>query len=440
MNRVQFTYNNQNYFIQCNGDDKMGNIISKILIKLQNNNNDIIFLYNGIKVNEELTFDECIDEIDKNNKQMNLVAIKKEQEISNNILTNNNISEYYSMKDRYENIDLKKIKIVLQYKTLNIINNMFILRDGRILTNQTIYYGDGDTKEENSDCSDPDDGENKLCIYSIKNNKFKCDINIDFEYSNDCIEMSDGNVIMVFIDKIKIVKIHQNFIEEILTLNKKSASILEFFYKENFLIKCLADEQPPQAKGFFKHMFLVYDKYLYKYEKGQLISYKKLNDLYKKENIKVISQINSNEYALLSTKKGIIYGKNDYIIFYDMNADKKLKKLKIGNGERYGNLFLLNKDNLIAFKESSIILIDTHKRNIKKIFTSDIDIYEFTFLNETTFLISRGELIYLFKLEGRDNIVLKGNAKLFGYYEKPIRFPGNKLICYNGENNIVLLS
>ena len=108
MNRVQFTYNNQNYFIQCNGDDKMGNIISKILNKLQNNNNDIIFLYNGIKVNEELTFDECIDEIDKNNKQMNLVAIKKEQEISNNILTNNNISEYYSMKDRYENIDLKK--------------------------------------------------------------------------------------------------------------------------------------------------------------------------------------------------------------------------------------------------------------------------------------------------------------------------------------------
>ena len=438
MNRVLFNYNNQDYFIQCNGNDKMGNIFSKILNKLEKNNNKIIFLYNGIKVNEELTFDECINEADKNNNQMNLVMIKKEPEIVNNIITNNNISEYYSMKDRYENIDLKKIQIFLQYQALNKINNMFILRDGRILTNQTIYYREGDEKEEESDYSD--DCENKLCIYSIKNTKFKCDINIDFEYSNDCLEMSDGNVIMVFINKIKIVKIHQNFIEEILTLNKKSASILEFFYKENFLIKYLADEQPPQAKGFFGHRFLVYDKYLYKYEKGQLISYKKLNDLYKKENIKVISQINSNEYALLSTKKGIIYGKNDYIIFYDMNADKKLKKLKIGNGERYGSLFLLNKDNLIAFKESSIILIDTHKRNIKKIFTSDIDIYEFTFLNETTFLISRGELIYLFKLEGRDNIVLKGNAKLFGYYEKPIRFPGNKLICYNGENNIVLLS
>lgn len=439
MNRVQFTYNNQNYFIQCNGDDKMGNIISKILNKLQNNNNDIIFLYNGIKVNEELTFDECIDEIDKNNKQMNLVAIKKEQEIANNILTNNNISEYYSMKDRYENIDLKKIKIVLQYKTLNIINNMFILRDGRILTNQTIYYGDGDTKEENSNCSDPDDGENKLCIYSIKNNKFKCDINIDFEYSNDCIEMSDGNVIMVFIDKIKIVKIHQNFIEEILTLNKKSASIFEFFYKENFLIRCLADEQPPHARGFFRHMFLVYDKYLYKYEKGQLISYKKLNDLYKKKKIKMISQINFNEYALLSKKTGKIYGENDYIIFYDMITDKELKKLKIGKAERYGKIFLLNKDNLIALRENSIILIDTHQRNIKRIFTCDIDIDEFTFLNETAFLVSKNEYIYLVKLEGHDSIVLKGNVKLIGNYEKPMRFPGNKLICYNKDNNNILL-
>ena len=192
--------------------------------------------------------------------------------------------------------------------------------------------------------------------------------------------MSDGNVIMVFIDQIKIVKIHQKFIEEILTINKEKAFIKEFFYKENFYIKYLADEQPPQAKGFFKHMFLVYDHYLCKYENGKLTNYKKLNDLFKKENIKKIYQITSNEYALLSKKKG----NNDYIIFYDMCSDKKIKKLKIGNSERYTELFLLNKDNLIVFRGKSIILIDTYKRNIKRILTCDIDIdaYEFTPLNE----------------------------------------------------------
>ena len=201
---------------------------------------------------------------------------------------------------------------------------MFILRDGRILTNQTVHYGDGEKKEDDDyshDC------ENKLCIYSIKNNKFKCDINIDSVHLTDCIEMSDGNVIMVFIDQIKIVKIHQKFIEEILTINKENAFIKEFFYKENFYIKYLADEQPPQAKGFFMHMVLVYDHYLCKYENGKLTNYKKLNDLFKKEKIKKISQITSNEYALLSKKKG----NNDYIIFYDMCSDKKIKKLKIGN-------------------------------------------------------------------------------------------------------------
>lgn len=443
MNKVQFNYNNQDYFIQCNDNDKMGNIFSKILNKIEKSNNDIIFLYNGIKVNEELTFDECINEEDRDNNKMNLKIIKKEPEIENDIIVNNNINnsnninEYYSVKDKYENIDIKKIKVFLQYQTLNEINNMFILRDGRILTNQTVHYGDG---EEKDDDDYSHDGENKLCIYSIKNNKFKCDINIDSidrVHLTDCIEMSDGNVIMVFIDQIKIVKIHQKFIEEILTINKEKAFIKEFFYKENFYIKYLADEQPPQAKGFFKHICLVYDHYLCKYENGKLTNYKKLNDLFKKEKIKKISQITSNEYALLSIKKG----NNDYIIFYDMCSDKKIKKLKIGNGEGYEELFLLNKDNLIVFRGKSIILIDTYKRNIKRILTCDIDIdaYEFTPLNEKAFLISGDEYIYLLNLIEPNYIVLKGKAKLIGGYEKPLRYPGNKLICYNRDNNNIIL-
>ena len=101
---------------------------------------------------------ECINEEDRDNNKMNLKIIKKEPEIENDIIVNNNINnsnninEYYSVKDKYENIDIKKIKVFLQYQTLNEINNMFILRDGRIITNQKVYYGDGDDEEDkNSD-------------------------------------------------------------------------------------------------------------------------------------------------------------------------------------------------------------------------------------------------------------------------------------------------
>ena len=110
----------------------------------------------------------------------------------------------------------------------------------------------------------------------------------------------------------------------------------------------------------------MYDQCLFKYENGNLISYKNLNELYKKEKVKAIAQINSNEYALLSQKKGVVYGTNDYIIFYDMITDKKIKSLKIGNGERYGNLLLLNKENLIVFRDYSLVLIDVKNRKTNK--------------------------------------------------------------------------
>ena len=328
MNKVLFTYNDQDYYIQCKNDEKMGNIISKILNKLEKNNNDIIFLYNGIKVNEELTFDECANEIDRDNNQMCLIIIKKEHEIINNNIENNNINNnelYYFMKDKYENFDIKKTRIILKYQSLNLINNMFILRDGRIITNQTICYG-----YENSENVLEKGDNNKLCIYSIKNNKFICDMNIDYEFSNDCIEMRDGNVIMAFSDKIKIVKIHQNFIEKISTLYKKEPSLVGSFCVDYFMVKYLSDIQPSQEDDDKvkdenededeDEVEDEYDFYLCEYKKGELILYKEITDLLKNENVLYICPITSNVYALscLMPKKII------YIIFYDMNNDKKL--------------------------------------------------------------------------------------------------------------------
>ena len=48
MNKVDFTYNDDKYFVQCNNDDKMKDIIDKFLNKAGKNRRNIVFLYNGL--------------------------------------------------------------------------------------------------------------------------------------------------------------------------------------------------------------------------------------------------------------------------------------------------------------------------------------------------------------------------------------------------------
>ena len=52
MNKVDFFYNDHNYFIQCNNDDKMKEIISKFIEKSKKERKNLYFLYNGQIINE----------------------------------------------------------------------------------------------------------------------------------------------------------------------------------------------------------------------------------------------------------------------------------------------------------------------------------------------------------------------------------------------------
>ena len=54
MNKVDFIYNDNNYFIQCNNEDKMGDILTKFANKAGKNIKNFFFLYNGQIINEEL--------------------------------------------------------------------------------------------------------------------------------------------------------------------------------------------------------------------------------------------------------------------------------------------------------------------------------------------------------------------------------------------------
>ena len=76
MSEVVFNYEGSNTTIQCNLDDKMKDIINKFLVKINGNENNLCFLYNGNGINKELTFNEQANDLDKNRKKMNIIITK----------------------------------------------------------------------------------------------------------------------------------------------------------------------------------------------------------------------------------------------------------------------------------------------------------------------------------------------------------------------------
>ena len=93
MASVEFLYKQMITLIQCNQNDKMKDIIKKLELKIEINKNKVCFLYSGNKINEELTFDEIINQSDRQINKMkiliqNIEEIKQNQSIkkSNNII------------------------------------------------------------------------------------------------------------------------------------------------------------------------------------------------------------------------------------------------------------------------------------------------------------------------------------------------------------------
>ena len=84
MAEVIFNYEGINTKIQCDENEKIEEIIKKILIKINNSqNNNLVYLYNGQKINNELTLKEQANELDKNRKKMYILAIIFEEEENN---------------------------------------------------------------------------------------------------------------------------------------------------------------------------------------------------------------------------------------------------------------------------------------------------------------------------------------------------------------------
>lgn len=282
--------------------------------------------------------------------------------------------------NKYEDFHLNEIKELKSFDVVNYIMGLIVLNDGRILTNDSIG-NEGDSEEENEeDNEEKKKCMYKLCVYSLING-FDCDINIDFELVRDFYLMNDGNVLVNVIDEIKIIKIKKNTIEEIWNEKKKSIRITKLL-NENFFLKVKKDKQ----------------RLLYKYDNGKLISYKDIKEIFKKESVEFLYQINENEYVLFSNRKGIIYGTNNYLVFYDMKNEKRIKSVKIGDGKKdFFDFFSLNKDILIILGRDSHLLVDVKNKKIINEFKFELFLKECIILNEKLFLYQDDFKLFLFE-------------------------------------------
>ena len=75
MEQVDFIYNGDNIKIICNLNEKMNEILNKFLLKVQIEKNSVIFLYEGKKIDEELS----LEEIKGDKKDIKILVCKIEE-------------------------------------------------------------------------------------------------------------------------------------------------------------------------------------------------------------------------------------------------------------------------------------------------------------------------------------------------------------------------
>ena len=89
MIEISFIYKGKEEIIQCNIEDKMKDKINKFKMKAQINDNNLYYIYNGRKINEELAISQLIDETGKNQKKMSIL-------VNEEIIDNNNENKKFS--------------------------------------------------------------------------------------------------------------------------------------------------------------------------------------------------------------------------------------------------------------------------------------------------------------------------------------------------------
>ena len=88
MAKVEFNYKDKIIVIQCLEDEKMEEIIQKFCTKVEMDINNVCFSYSGNKINSQLTFNQIINDSDKERKTISVSVDYINQE---NLIINSKI-------------------------------------------------------------------------------------------------------------------------------------------------------------------------------------------------------------------------------------------------------------------------------------------------------------------------------------------------------------
>ena len=82
--RIVFTLEGTDLTMQCSSEEKMKDICQKYATKIDKNMNSLLFLYEGNKVNFDLTFKEQAGSSNENSKEIKIMVKKIEDTTDDN--------------------------------------------------------------------------------------------------------------------------------------------------------------------------------------------------------------------------------------------------------------------------------------------------------------------------------------------------------------------
>ena len=195
MAKVAFSFKGSEIFIQCLKEEKMKDICQRCATKIDININSLLFIYNGNKINYELTFKQQTNSIDNNRNQMNILVYQIDNDklkckkcgeiihldIIDNIIKNFNEQKdtLFEMKNQIDNIinlnDINEIKRKIKLVKI-IIDNII--------------------NENKNSLNDIQNSLNNSCQSKINNNVFNFELTFKYQLNSD-----EENVLKNFVIK-----------------------------------------------------------------------------------------------------------------------------------------------------------------------------------------------------------------------------------------------
>ena len=347
--KVNFNYNGTISIIQCLKNDKMKQICEKFAFKSALDFDSLYFLYNGGKIDFNLTFYEQANSLDKKNLEMNVIAfsdVKNQIELKcpncQHLLNVAEIKDFYKLINYNKNIDKMLIDLKSQIKTEN--SNM------EKLINDIIKENKKSEKElENLLRDDNFEKNKKIQTYNFK------EIYDDITYKNFDIKLKET--------------IHINKEEK---RNIYSATIL----KDGRFAISIRDSSDDKH---YKYNIIIYDNKTFE------------------PNLK-IKQNQDVSYNLSVLSSGILACCNSGNIILYIIKKKTYEVVQTINKEGYNFYYImeLNNKRLISLsREESLFLYFFYEKNNK--YSEDYNFYISEYCNCGIIQIKENEICYLIK-------------------------------------------